>query len=227
MRILRLALALAMLMVVAACASPKRLPVALSPKAVDATAGRIGLMLVLPEKPDTYFPGASCLLCLATANLMHSSLNAYTATLSKAEVLEIKTSLMDVLKDKKLEVIELPDASNLEAFSNLNEPQKSPRDFSALKSRFQIERLMIVHIEQLGFERNFKAYVPQGLPSATVQGQSYIVNLSSNALEWFLPFSVKKVTNKNWDEPPSFPGLTNAYFQAIEAARKTIVTPLQ
>jgi hypothetical protein len=27
---------------------------------------------------------------------------------------------------------------------------------------------------------------------------------------------VQKATDGDWDEPPKFPGLTNAYFQAVE-----------
>jgi hypothetical protein len=31
--------------------------------------------------------------------------------------------------------------------------------------------------------------------------------------------NIIKAAEGNWDEPPKFPGMTNAYFQTIELAR--------
>jgi hypothetical protein len=59
-----------------------------------------------------------------------------------------------------------------------------------------------------------------------LQGVGYIVNLKNNTYEWYLPVLVTKAADQNWDEPPKFPGLTNAYFQALEIGKDSFLRPL-
>ena len=74
--------------------------------------------------------------------------------------------------------------------------------------------------------RPYSAYVPTGEPKAIVSGSVYLVNLSTNTYEWLMPFSVDKSAEGAWDEPPKFPGLTNAYFQVLEMVADRIQSPL-
>lgn len=62
---------------------------------------------------------------------------------------------------------------------------------------------------------------------AVVSGEGYLVNLNSNVLEWYLPINISKGADGNWDEAPKFPGLTNAYFQAIELGKEAIKKPFE
>jgi hypothetical protein len=75
----------------------------------------------------------------------------------------------------------------------------------------------------VGIHRNYASYVPTGAPHSTIQGVGYIVNLKDNSLEWYQPVTIKKFTDQNWDEPPKFPALTNAYYQAIEMAKDAYI----
>jgi hypothetical protein len=59
-----------------------------------------------------------------------------------------------------------------------------------------------------------------------VRGTAYLVNLNTQTYEWYAPINAQKATDKKWDEPPTFPGLTNAYYQAVEAARDSVLNPL-
>lgn len=84
----------------------------------------------------------------------------------------------------------------------------------------------MIDITGLGIHRTYASYIPSSDPRATVTGASYIVNLNNNTYEWYLPLAIMKSSDNKWDEPPKFPGLTNAYFQALEIAKDSIVKPL-
>ena len=101
------------------------------------------------------------------------------------------------------------------------------KDFSALKKRYDVDKLLVINITALGVERGYSAYVPTGPPNGILQGEAYLVNLSSNAYEWFHRVRVVRgADGGNWDEPPKFPGLTNAYFQALETGKDEFKRPL-
>jgi len=51
------------------------------------------------------------------------------------------------------------------------------------------------------------------------------VNLGSNAYDWYLPVNVLRSAEGVWDEPTAFPGLTNAYFQALELGKDSYLNP--
>lgn len=59
-----------------------------------------------------------------------------------------------------------------------------------------------------------------------VKGLAYLVNLKTNDYEWYQPIDVAKGA-ANWDQPPGYPDLTNAYYQAIELAKDSVLTPLR
>jgi hypothetical protein len=40
-----------------------------------------------------------------------------------------------------------------------------------------------------------------------------------------MPLTVMKAADGKWDEPDRFPGLTNAYYQALESSRDRLLQP--
>jgi len=53
-----------------------------------------------------------------------------------------------------------------------------------------------------------------------------LVNLETNQYDWYLPI-YEKNTVGTWKEGPSYPGLTNAYYQGIAATRDKILNTFQ
>jgi hypothetical protein len=82
-----------------------------------------------------------------------------------------------------------------------------------------------VNVATLGFLRTYSAYIPNADPKGVLQGAGYVVNLKTNAYEWFMPVNILKSAEQKWDEPPKYPGLTNAYFQALELGRDSFLKP--
>ena len=80
-------------------------------------------------------------------------------------------------------------------------------------------------INTLGFIRTYSSYFPTSDPKGTIGGAGYLINLSNNLYEWYQPVNVTRSADTTWDEPPKFPGLTNAYFQVIELGKGVFLNP--
>jgi hypothetical protein len=194
-----------------------------------AKVGRVGVAMVELPKPDTNFPGAHCLLCLAAANAMHMSLSKEVQTFSTQELLALQGDLAATLTKQGLESVVIKEPLRLKDYPDLSASEtanRSRKDFSAVKSKYQVDRLLLVDVNALGVWRSFSAYVPTDVPRAVMNGSASMIDLSSHALEWYMPLSVSRAAEGEWDEPPKFPGLSNAYYQVIETGMDMIKQPL-
>ena len=93
--------------------------------------------------------------------------------------------------------------------------------------QYGIDHLLLVETGGMGFERPFSAYVPTAEPRAWVAGSVTMIKLPENRLEWYEPVQIRKSADGAWDEPPSFPGLTSAYYQAIEEFKDRVLVDLK
>lgn len=211
----------------AGCAGAPQQPVSLSSSAVGAKAGRIGVATNKIPQADTSFPGAGCLLCYAAASAAHMTLTSYTKTLPTDEITLLRKELVDLLKGKGLDAVEIAEPINVADLPDFDkrEPNIARKDFTGLRGKYGVEKILIVDVGALGIVRNYSSYIPTGEPRAMFYGLGYLVNLSQNTYEWYLPLNITKAATGNWDEPPKFPGLTNAYFQSIEIAKDQVLKP--
>lgn len=210
------------------CATPPQQPVTIGANTFAEKGTRVGVAMGKMPKVDTSFPGAGCLLCYAAASVAHTSLTAHTKTLPTDDLVRLKADIAEALKKKglvavvieeELNVADLPSATN-------NVPNGVRKDFSSIKNKHQLDKLLVVELTEVGITRPFSSYVPTGEPKGVVSGVGYIVNFKDNSFEWYLPVMHQKAAQGAWDEGPKFPGLSNAYFQAVEEARDSILKPL-
>jgi hypothetical protein len=207
----------------AACQTVPQAPVALAHDKLGAQSGRIGVAMSEP-KVDLYLPGAGCLLCLAAATMANTSLNTYSHTLKDDDLVQVKGEIVELLKKKGIDASVVDGPLAIRDLPTLKlGPNTSPRDFSSLSKRF--DHLVVIDVQQLGFVRNYAAYVPTSDARATLQGAAYMVDLKTNALEWYETLSLVKAADGKWDEAPAFPGLTNAYYQVIELGKDELKKP--
>lgn len=206
-------------------ATPPQQPIAMNSAALHGQGTRVGVAMKMP-KVDTSFPGASCLLCIAAASAMNSSLTTHTQKLPSDDVAHIKSDLADLLRKKGYTPTMLPDDFAVDKLPKSEAgPNKPTYDYSSLRATYQIDKLVVVQINELGISRNYSAYIPTGEPQSVVRGVGYMVNLADNTYEWYQPIAQARTAGGPWDEAPNYPGLTNAYFQAVEGTRDTILKP--
>lgn len=211
------------------CATPPQQALAISQDFAKPGPAKIGVVMTPTPKVDTEFPGASCLLCLAAASLNHKSLTAEVRTWPTEDITKVESDITKILQDKGLQAQEIKAPLVLKQLPSFDSkaPNMARQDFRGLKSQYQVDKLLVINITALGVWRNYSAYIPTGAPQAVVKGNAFIVNLESNALEWYLPLDVAKSASGEWDEPPKFPGLANAYFEAVEEAKDQLTQPFK
>lgn len=210
------------------CAAPPPAPVSMAYKPFAEPGLRIGVAMSKLPKADTSFPGAEWPLCHAAAALANAKLTAHARTLPEDDLAGLKDEIAAVLKlkgqvpvviDEPIVVDQLPKAVNTVR-------NAAPRDYSSLQSKYQLDKLLVVELKEIGITRAYSSYIPVGEPKGLVSGKFYMVNFRDGSYEWYVPVVQQKSAQGNWDEAPAFPGLSNAYFQAIEAARQAILQPL-
>lgn len=222
---LRVLFAIAAIAFFAGCATPPPQPIQLAPESVGPQSGRIGVAMAKLPDVDTHLPGAGCLLCIAAAKMANSSLTDHSKTLTREDLPALKNQLATLLAKRGANTVVLNDDLNVDALdAPRNEGINLPRkDFSPLRAKYGIDKLLVIEVTTLGFERTYSAYVPTSEPKGVFRATGYIVDLSKNTYDWYLPVTVLKSADKQWDEAPKFPGLTNAYYQALELGKDQIL----
>lgn len=231
-RLAAAALALAFVTLLSGCAGPVQQPVNLASDYFSSgkvKTGRIGVVMSELPKPDTQFPGAGCLLCLAVANGAHSALSKEVQAFSTDELKPLPAALVAALKKQGLDAVLISEplkVGDLPDLGAADPTNKARKNFGALKSKHGLDRLLVVHITNLGVWRSYSAYVPTDVPKAVLYGNVQLVDLGTHALEWYLPLALSRAADGAWDEPPKFPGLSNAYYQVLESGMNMVKKPL-
>lgn len=222
------ALALMATSLLVACGTVPQQPVALKDGALATRTDRIGVAMTKIPKPDTLFPGANCLLCLGVASAANKSMTDAVNKWTTDELASLAPELVGMLKGRGLQVVQLDAPLEVDKLpaAKVSAPGLADRDYSSLKAAAGIDRLLVVKWTATGVWRNYASYVPTGAPRAVVVGTASLVNLADNKLEWYAPIQVERNAEGEWDEPPKFSGLNNAFYQAIELAKDQVKKPL-
>lgn len=217
-------LALALLM--AGCASRPQLPVSMNVASVPAGKS-VGIAISTLPAVGMEYPGAHCLLCKVAAAATNVTLADYASTLSLNELASVKNDIAAALSKKGIRVVVIPEPLDLKLLADAaNEGRNLARkDFRPLGQKYGIDKLVVIDVAAVGFHRSYSAYIPVGVPVAFLQTTGYMVDVGSNTYEWLAPVNAVKPAEGPWDEPPKFPGLTNAYYTAIELAKERLVKP--
>lgn len=210
------------------CTTAPQAPLSMTEGALTAQSGRVGVVMSTLPKVNTAFPGAGCLLCIAAAEVANSSLTKHTQALTYEDLPKVKEQAAGILRKKGIEVTVIDDKfdlDNLDRFSSqgLNSASKDFRPFS---QKFKVDKLIVFSINSIGVARSYSSYIPNGDPKAEIHGFAYMVNLANNTYEWYAKIDAVRASDGNWDEAPTYPGLTNAYYQVIEMTKDQLLKPL-
>lgn len=227
MKILALILSIAIL---SGCASTEKawlMPEDFSPsddKSITITTNKA-------QQPNTFFDGASCLLCIGVAETFNASLTSYVKELSYEDVENLSGVLTTKFKDKDyaVEVSNSPlDIKDLKNFSNFSEEKKfAKKDFTTLNNKFKTDYLLHVEIKRFGVVRPYSSYIPKGLPYAEISGRVIMVNLKTNEYVVNIPLLIREKVGDDWDEKENYPTLTNAYYQALAKYQQAVISSLR
>jgi hypothetical protein len=210
------------------CATKVQSPVGFTPAALKSGKQRVGVAMTPLPKAAVHVNGNICLLCLITANAANSSLNTHAATLTLEDFPGLKDKAAAALREKGVDAIVISEPLDVTALVDASSGSRNAasKDFAPLKQKYGVDSLLVLDVHSVGFVRNYSGYIASGDPRALVRGTGYMVNLTTNTYEWYLPVYVAKSAEGKWDEPTAFPGLTNAYYQALELGKDNFLRPL-
>ncbi|KQZ42463.1 hypothetical protein [Duganella sp. Root1480D1] len=210
------------------CASAPQAPVSKGFRVFAEPGLRVGVAMSRLPKVDTSFPGADWPLTRVAASVANAALTAHTRTLPADDLASLKGDIAEALKLKGQVpvMIDEPIAADQLPKASATARNAAARDYASLRSKYRLDKLLVVELTEVGITRPYSSYIPTGDPKGIVSGVSYMVNLKDNSYDWYQPVLRQKSAHGNWDEAPAFPGLSNAYFQAIEEARQAILKPL-
>lgn len=210
------------------CAIKPQQPVPFNQEAITSKGTKVGVAMAALPKVDTFFPGADCLLCYAFASASNSALTKHAETLAREELESLKEDVASALRKKSVDAVVIKDPLDLKSLNDIRTevPTAARKDFAPVRAKVAVDKLLVIDMQQIGYVRTYASYIPTSDPKATVVGAAYLVDLKSNTYNWYVPIHVSLSAGAKWDEPPKFPGLTNAYFQAVETSRDTVLKPL-
>lgn len=213
-----------------ACATQSQPPIALQMEKLSSGANRVAIQFNEVPETNTTFPGAGCLLCIGIARGAHSDMSTQIQSLTPvgletlpeqvAEVLQANGAIVSMVH-KKVDLTDLADFTG-----DIPGRRVADKDFRSLAAKLNADKLLVIDITGQGVSRSYSLYVPTDIPRAYVLGSAYMIDLKSNAYDWFWPLSIYTAAQGEWKEPPSFPGLTNAYFQTIDQTMDKVVANL-
>lgn len=221
-------LAIALVTLLAGCAAPVQERIALSQDFHSKSNGSIGVVMTALPSPDTFFPGADCLLCLATASMVNRSLTEAVRTWPTDDLKSLPEESVTLLRSKGHQAVLLSEPIKLDSLPDRPnaEPGFARKDFGKVRAKAGVDRLLVIDIQSIGAQRPYAAYIANGPAVARVIGQVYLIDLTTHRLEWYESFNHRASAQEAWEEPPRFPGLANAYFTAIENSKDSIKKPL-
>lgn len=215
-------------MVLSGCALPPQQPVSLTEGALRSNSGKVGVAMTALPKIDTYFPGAECLLCYALANAVNHSLTAHAQALPAQELSALKADVTALLRKREVDAVMIDGDIDLKALPDLrpDEGTQARKNFASVRTQHGLDQLLVVDFHSAGYVRTYASYIPTSDPKAMLTGAGYLVDLKTNSYLWYVPIDLELSAEGEWDEAPDFPGLTNAFYQAVEASREAILKPL-
>ncbi|MCU4675283.1 hypothetical protein N7931_06510 [Catenovulum sp. 2E275] len=216
-------------LILASCGSTPQPVVELNTNLLAKDELKLGFVYVSPsDKATTHIYGAGCLLCYGVASALTSKLDTHLeSTITTEELDNIKGLVLSSYQKRSnnISMVELSQPINkLKKFKG--ELGYAKKDFRPLKESLGIDVLVVLEIHQYGAFRSFSNYIPNGDPQGYLSGLLYAIDLNTNAYLQYLSIDEKIQPSGEWDEPPTFPNVTMAYYQAIENTKHKIKTAI-
>lgn len=222
---IKLIVLLSVAVILAACGSTPQPTVSLPSNTVKADQLNVGFVYIGPqEKATTHINGAACLLCYAVASGLTSSLDTHLENnIAEDELDGIRGLVRDKYSALYASVTDLTLPMEIKKLKKFKGGIGfAQRDFSALKEQLGVDVLVILDISEHGAFRSFSNYIPNGDPQGYVNGLLYAVDLQDNRYIQYQSLRTTVQPPGDWDEPPTFPGVTTSYFQAVEDLKKKL-----
>lgn len=213
--------------ILAGCATPQQ-QVKFSQQSLGGPSENIAVLQSNLPTVSVTFPGADCLLCIGAAMATHSQFRDHTKTLTSSDLQPLQDAVVARLRAKGLKAAKIATPIEVRKLNSVKEAREghARQDFSQF-AKEGYTTVVVIDIKQVGFRRKYASYIPTEPMKAGVTAEVYMVQLSDNKLLWFDNFDLSKGLVGEWDAPPKFPEITNAYFSLIEEFKDSVIEALK
>jgi len=233
MRSLKIIIVMLNIMLLVGCAGVPQPPVPLLDTYWEKQNQKLGVYIQQLEKPEFYMEGDVRLLDYAINAAVMSSATSHFEGLdvSDYDVLRGDINRHFLLQGSDVEL--LMDDLKINDLAEYEDPNKedtiyfAKKDYTAFKKKYGIDHLLVVYPKRVGLARPYQGFIPMGDPRAIFEVHGELVDLNNNQLLWYADVLHANFSSGEWDEPPTFPGLTNGFYAALEAVKKDVLTRLQ
>ncbi len=191
------------------------------------TTANIGVVMLPAPPVAASFPGADCLLCMMTAQAANGGLARHVATLNDDELKDFPQQIVAALRKKQIQAIAVEDVTPLKEMEKIQPTDENgaDRDFGIYRDQ-GFTHVVLVDIGALGVARNYAAYVPTGDPFGVMSGSVALIDVANNKFEMRMVINSTYTTGGNWNDPPSYPSVTNSFYAAIEQGKEMVLSAL-
>lgn len=116
------------------------------------------------------------------------------------------------------------EVKNIPALVKTAEQKKNPAVFqmnlAAVPELKDKDFAFIVTSNQVGTTRSYYSVVPTSAPQGLYGGIAHLVDIKTNEIKWWKPVSIIKPVSGEWDQPPSYPNVSQAIDLAVEASKQ-------
>lgn len=208
-----------LLLLVQGCASVVQKPVTLDTGFWQDRKGVIGVALDPLPSPDTYFNGGAVLDGVINATRAQP-LTERLRSIDTKRAAMIAENMAKQLKARGFTVTQLAESGILPA-SEWQTPAtpdvNATRDFRALKAA-GIARLLVITVERIGTERDYRGVTPLGPPKAVFKVKGELIDIDSGKVLWMQREDASMPIAEPWDQAPDFPNVVNAVGRNVEEA---------
>jgi len=190
----------------------------------------IGIATTELPKPSTYQTGNQGLLDVAINSSGASELTKHMNQQDISSFYGARDQLFEYLKAKGYKVKKISEPikeKELAKFEAVNNADKkifySNKDYRPLKQKLGVDKVIVLSVLQAGTSRNYYGFIPTSKPVGTSSMRGQIINLENNQIEWNQSVSRSTPAAGNWDNPPSYPELTEAFKSAFSETKLMLV----
>ncbi|MFC6633813.1 hypothetical protein [Microbulbifer taiwanensis] len=213
------------------CATPQ-VPVPLDQSFYTADKKTVGLMLEAPKAPGLALEGNIGLLDYAIIAAATSSLTDHIEGQDLGEFLAVAEELSQNLENEGFELVRLQVPEKAPKLAKFKDPDGkdttyfAAKDHRTLADQYQVDYLLKLTATRAGLARPYYGFIPTDAPRAVFNVHGEMIDMSSNQLLWYSDIAHSAYATGEWDEGPSFPGLTNTYYVVMNKAKQDVLGAL-
>lgn len=196
----------------------------------------IGVAVAKLPTGGAFKVGNQGLLDVAINNAVASGLEGHLAQADLSKFNRLADNIAVKLEERGLKVKRIAEPVDVATFAELKaapaapaakgskkgstqpkEPAKAKRDFSSLAAAQQVDKLLLVSLDQAGTIRSYYGFIPMGAPAGYAAASGQLIDLKTHQLQWQANMTSSVAVAGEWDSPPAYAQVDLAWNAAVEA----------